>query len=148
MTVTVKDEKGNVACQWMIDGTEMKKSEQPLDSMNLYFNAVPVKKLSENRKEIKTAVSGMTGISEIEVPGLNIALGGENVFPSKVKVKLPVGNEAGIYPGDLIGLYCYNHENGQIEGLERNDYMVGEDGYVTIDFDRGLDYVLVPKKIR
>ena len=148
LTVTVKDEKGNVACQWMIDGTEMKKSEQPLDSMNLYFNAVPVKKLSENRKEIKTAVSGMTGISEIEVPGLNIALGGENVFPSKVKVKLPVGNEAGIYPGDLIGLYCYNHENGQIEGLERNDYMVGEDGYVTIDFDRGLDYVLVPKKIR
>ena len=63
-------------------------------------------------------------------------------------MKLPVGNEAGIYPGDLIGLYCYNHETGQIEGLERNDYMVEEDGYVTIDFDRGLDYVLVPKKIR
>ncbi|RGY96000.1 LysM peptidoglycan-binding domain-containing protein [Clostridium sp. AM58-1XD] len=142
LTVAIKDEKGNVDYVWMFNGQELQASAAPATEVNLAISIIPVRNLTEEKHAIKAAVADR----DAELKGLNLSFGHSGDLPSKVRVRIPSGNEAGINHGDTVYLYYYNPTEGKLEALPENRYKVEADGFVTILLTHCSDYVLLPEK--
>lgn len=145
LTVTVRDEKGNVSSQWFFSGEDLKQSQNPVTDVNLQIRIVPVKTLTGSQEEIKSKVSGITGMPGEQTAGLYIEFGHSGLLPATVRIRIPAGNDAGIKPGDTVVLYYYNPATRQLETLPDNSYTVDADGYVTIHLSHCSGFVLVPQ---
>lgn len=146
LTVTIKDEKGNVSAQWAFDGEDLKTSGNLVTDVNLQVRVVPVKILTGNREDIKAAVFGITGTAGEQTADLNIDFGHSGLLPAAARIRIPAGNDAGIQSGDTVYLYHYNPVTKQLETLADNQYTVDAKGYVAIRLTHCSDYVLVPQK--
>lgn len=146
LTVSIKDENGNVISQWTFAGEDLKNSQTPVTDVNLAIRILPVKTLTGDKEDIKAKVSGITGMPGEQTAGLNIDFGHSGLLPSTARIRIPAGNDAGIKPGDTVSLYYYNPVTKQLETMQNNQYVVDAEGFVTIQLTDCANYVLIPHK--
>ena len=140
ITVAVADESGRELYSWTFEGSNLAGSENELTEVNLALtvNAIEASELEE--------LLGEDGSSE-EAAGLVISFGHEGVLPSQASVRIYVGNQENVEPGDRIYLYYYNPENGKLETLPYSSgNKVDKDGYITVNLIHCSDYVVLPKE--
>lgn len=147
LSVTVRDEQGNVSARWIFTGEDLKNAAAPSGDLNLAVYVIPVKNLPEEKNIMKLAAADNLGTKEQEIPGLAISFGNEGSFPVKARVQIPAGNDAGLKPGDTVYLYYFNPQSGKLESLPENEYTVGADGFTMLSLNHSSDYALLPEKM-
>lgn len=139
ITVTVKDEKGNFAYEWQIDGAALQGSASETSSMNLAVEVKPVQGLTGSDEEIKKAAGGNEG--------LYVGVNHNGTLLATLHVKIASLEGAGLQPGAEVFLYQYNPATKQLEIADNNRYTVAADKTVTIPMNQGGEYVLLPAEI-
>lgn len=135
LTVTVKDEKGNLAYEWQIDGAALQGSTQAAAGMNLAVQVKPVQSLTGADEDVKTAAGGN---------GLYVGICHDGALPATVRVKVASKDGSGLQPGAEVSLYRYNPSTKQLEAADNSRYPVAADGTVTFPVGQGGEYVLLP----
>ena len=137
LSVAVKDNTGKVRYRWEFNKDNLKDSGNNLQNVNLYLDVSTVK---DNLPEISDG------------KGLVINFGQEGQLPAQAAVKIYVGDQQDIKPGEKIYLYHWNKSSNKLEALPYSDnYIVDADGYITINIVHCSDYVILthpaPKSI-
>ncbi len=135
--VTVKDEDGKERYTWIFDGDLMAASDKELSDVNLTIGVSLIPKDSD-----------LNGEQE-DRTGLILNFNHEGELPAGTQVRIYLGDQEGIEPGSRIYLYHYNEITGQLETLPySSDYVVDEDGYLTIRLVHCSDYVVLTKEAK
>ncbi len=139
ITLSVADEKGREMYSWTFEADNLAASDNELTDVNLSLTLQAIEDsevgqlLNENAEE--------------EAKGLVINFGHEGILPSEASVRIYVGDQYGIEPGDRIYLYHYNPETGKLETMPHSSrYTVDKDGYITINLLHCSDYAILPKE--
>ena len=139
ITVAVADENGRELYSWTFMGSNLAGSKNELTDVNLALTLHSIEDaelgelLNENLGE--------------EAKGMIISFGHEGNLPSQAIVRIYVGDQAEVKPGDRIYLYHCNPETGKLETLPYSSrYTVDKDGYITVDILHCSDYVVLPKE--
>jgi hypothetical protein len=139
ITVAVADGNGRELYSWTFEGSNLAGSENELMDVNLALTLHSIEDaelgelLNENLGE--------------EAKGMIISFGHEGNLPSQAIVRIYVGDQAEVKPGDRIYLYHCNPETGKLETLPYSSrYTVDKDGYITVDILHCSDYVVLPKE--
>lgn len=136
--VSVVDEEGRENYTWSFTGEDLSNSKQDVSEVNLSLKVYALdlkEQLNELRLENKKAVGVVVNFSH------------EGILPAQATVKIHVGNQKGLEPGDKIYLYHYNRITGKLETLPYSSgYEVDEDGYITVHILHCSDYVVLSDK--
>lgn len=140
--VSIADENGKIQYSWSFDGSNMAESDREIGDINLSLEVDSI-----NNTQMKDLLQNTRGASSDGSEGekglvINFAYHGE--LPEQASVRVYVGNQEGINPGDNILLYYYNSDTSKLESLPYNSgYIVDANGYVTIQILHCSDYVLL-----
>ncbi|MGB4659674.1 MAG: alpha/beta hydrolase-fold protein [Mobilitalea sp.] len=133
VTVTVRGEDNRESYTWTFDGDALSETSQNMADVNLSLN---VKKMED--------ISGLAEMlgTDTSTKAMVIEFNHEGVLPAQASVRIYVGDQEGMTPGDKIFLYHYNQESGKLETLPNSsNYVVDAEGYITIFIIHCSDYV-------
>ncbi len=139
VSITVEDDKGRKRYSWTFTGENLTNSNREMTEVNLFLEVEALSSdavLGELLPEDSEAASGLI---------VNFAY--EGVLPAQAAVRIYVGDQEGIDPGDRIYLYHYNTTTGRLETLPYSSgYVVDKEGYVTVNILHCSDYVMLRDK--
>lgn len=139
ITFWVADENGRELYGWTFEAKNLSDSVNQLSDVNLSLTLQAIED-SEIGEWLEVN-------AEEEAKGLVIQFGHEGILPSEASVRIYVGDQYGIEPGDRIYLYHCNPETGKLETLPNSSrYTVDKDGYITVNLVHCSDYAVLPKK--
>lgn len=143
-TISVMNETGRESYSWTFTGENLNNSNEDLTDVNLTLS---VSTMSDNeRVQLQNDGDGEDGDAD-PPQGLVVNFSQEGVLPSQAAVRIYVGDQEGITPGEHIYLYHYNPDTGMLETLPYSShYIVDEDGYITVNILHCSDYVVLTKK--
>ncbi len=139
LTVSVKNEDDKELYSWTFNKDALNGSKQELTDVNLSL------KVSSIAKDAEFADIAQNGSN----PGLVISFSQEGTLPSQASVRIYVGDQEAVKPGSSIYLYHYDPETGKLNTLPNGyQYVVDQDGYVTIDLVHCSEYVILKEKAK
>ncbi len=139
ITVSVTDENGNERYSWTFKGDNLKAAGDNISDVNL---ALSVEAVSQN-SDLSNLLTGAAA----DGSGIIINLNQHGVLPAQSSIKIYVGDQTGIKPGDRIYLYYYNSDSGKLDTLPySSSYMIDSEGYITINLVHCSEYVILPKE--
>jgi len=133
ISISVKDEKDKERYSWTFDMQNQETSSNSMTDVNL---SIGIRSLSQLDQENESLADNNTGII--------LSFAHEGLLPTQATVRIYVADQKGVTPGSHIYLYHYNDTTGKLETLPySNDYVVDEDGYVTVQIVHCSDYVVL-----
>lgn len=142
--VSLEDTKGKELYSISLDGSSLNASKSLVTDLNLALQIAPTKsKLREKDFIVKVIQKDKNN----SVPkSVVLTFNHKEEFPVPAKVRIYALTDSYIKPSSKVYLYSYNHKIKKLEELPNNSYKVGKDGYITLEVNKGSDYVLLPKK--
>ncbi len=139
ITLSVADENGRELYGWTFEEKNLAASVNKLTDVNLSLTLQAIGDSQLGQLLNENAVD--------ETKGMVIHFGHEGILPAQASVRIYVGNEYGIEPGDKIYLYHCDPETGKLETLPYSSrYIVDQDGYITVSLVHCSDYAVLPKE--
>ncbi len=135
ITITIKDQDGRDIYKWIFTKENLLSSPQNITDVDL---TISISQVPDNDK-----ISNNLG----DVNGLVLSFGHDGTLPAQATVKIYVGDQEGVKPGDQLYLYHFNHESGKLETLPfSTTFIVDEEGYLTITILHCSDYVALSEE--
>lgn len=137
MTISFKNADGKELYTWTFNSKELGAAKQKVADVNLHLSLSGTDINSELGDNLKKSAAS----------GLIVNFSQEGILPSQARVRIYIGNQAGITPGSAVNVYHYNHVTGKLDTLPYGfNYTVDRDGYVAIDILHCSDYVILKGK--
>lgn len=134
VTISVKNEYGQEQYSWTFSGANLKNSDQQIGPVNLSLSI----------GDITDDSAAGELLSQSQGKGLIVDFGHDGELPAQSSVRIYVGDREGMKPGERIYLYHYNTELNMLETLPYSaGYVIGEDGYITIDLLHCSSYLIM-----
>lgn len=140
ITISVKDENGIERYSWTFTGENLKNSTRDITDVELTIELKDLKQTDDIKNEKANGKPENT-------PALVIEFSHDGVLPAQADIRMYVGDREGLTPGSTVYLYHYNETTGKLETLPySSDYIVDQEGYITIHILHCSDYVLLMEK--
>ncbi|TAH64552.1 MAG: hypothetical protein EWM47_12350 [Anaerolineaceae bacterium] len=138
ISVTVSGEDGKEKYTWTFDNDSLSTSLQEIMDVNLTLNVVRSMEMDE---------VGSTLGDDLAAKALVLDFNHEGILPAQASIRVYVGDQEGITAGSRIYLYHYNKQTGKLDTLPySSQYVVDEDGYITINIVHCSDYVALTEE--
>ena len=138
ITIAIKDQDGREIYKWIFEKDNLLSSAHNITDIDLTLS---VSQIPDNDE-----IWGRLGEDE-GAKGLVLSFGHDGILPAQATIKIYVGDQEGIIPGDKIYLYHYNHESGKLETLPYSSKLiVDQEGYLTITILHCSDYIALHKE--
>jgi hypothetical protein len=143
LNITVKDEDGKEAYSWNFKGSDLAASDKDIGQMDL---SISVQRAEENEELVKLLGISQTG-SDYQ-NSILINFGHHGDLPAQASVRIYVG-DMGYSEGNRLYLYYRNPETGKLNTLPHSsNYVVDQDGYITVNIIHCSGYVLLPRQAK
>lgn len=141
VSVTVKDQNGQERYTWTFDHENLQNSTRDMEDINLSLNTKMI-----GSDELGSLL-GNDKLPSKYANNLLIDFAHDGILAGQASLKVFVGKQQGMKPGDNIYLYHINSKTGKLDTLPYSSkYAVDSEGYITVNIVHCSDYVAMTKK--
>ncbi|WP_167958174.1 immunoglobulin-like domain-containing protein [Anaerosporobacter faecicola] len=138
LEIKVVDETGTTWYAWNLNGDQMLKSNDYLETLNLVVSGSDAKGNASVQKTLEEDKNNTTGYV--------ISFDEKATLPSGSVLRVNVKSQLGLNSGDAVYVYRFNEETGKFESNAKVRYIVDEDGMINTNLKTKDTYVILTNK--